>query len=154
VENGLGCEARECLAWAYVSHIVNSKANTLLHFVSALYVGVMTAFVSVFAPASLMPAGQVYALLIFGCLFVVLDLAAGFNQLRRPPAGKVLSAALHLAFSSTATIVILFDYLLNRTTPFFGWLWRNDYAVFVALAAVRLLAGGFLIGGMQGTDKR
>jgi hypothetical protein len=50
--------------------------------------------------------------------------------------------------------VIAFNYLLNRTPPFFGWLWTNDYAVYVALAAVRLLAGGFLIGGMQGTDKR
>ena len=138
----------------YVSHIVNSKANALLHFVSALYVGAMTAFVSVFVPASLVPAGQVHGLLIFGCLFVVLDLVAGFSQLRRPPAAKVLSAVLHLAFSATATVVILFDYLLNRTAPFFGWLWRNDYAVFVALAAIRLLAGGFLIGGMQGTDKR
>jgi hypothetical protein len=137
-----------------VLHIVKVKANALLHFASALYAGVMTAFVSVFAPASLMPAGQVHALLIFGCLFVVLDLVAGFNQLRRAPTAKALSAALHLAFSSTATVVILFDYLLNRTAPFFGWLWRNDYAVFVALAAIRLLAGGLLIAEMQSPDKR
>jgi hypothetical protein len=67
------------------------------------------------------------------------------NQAHVPP---------HLAFFTTATVVIAFNYLLNRTPPFFGWLWTNDYAVYVALAAVRLLAGGFLIGGMQGTDKR
>jgi multisubunit Na+/H+ antiporter MnhB subunit len=137
-----------------VSYIVNFKANAFLHFVSALYVGVMTVFVSVFVPASLVPAGQVHALLIFGCLFVVLDLMTGFNQLCRPPSAKMLSAALHLAFFATATVVIAFNYLLNRTPPFFGWLWTNDYAVYVALAAARLLAGGFLIGGMQGTDKR
>jgi uncharacterized membrane protein len=130
------------------------KANALLHFVSALYVGAMTAFVSVFVPETLVPAGQVHVLLIFGCLFVVLDLAAGFTQCRRARSAKVLSAALHLAFSATATVVILFDYLLNRTAPFFGWLWRNDYAVFVALAAIRLLAGGFMIGGMEGSGKR
>ena len=132
---------------------MNSKANAVLHFVSALYMGVMAAFISVFVPESLVPAGQVHALLIFGCLFVVLDLAAGFTQWRKAPA-VALSAGLHLAFSSSATVVITFDYLLNRPAPFFGWLWRNDYAVFVALAVIRLLAGGFLIGGMQGTDKR
>lgn len=125
---------------------MSARLNAILHFVSALYAGVVIGFVVVFVPKSLVSPAEVRFLLAVAVSFLALDAAAVVLQWRKPRSAQTFSVALHFTFAAAVIAVVTFEYLQNQPRVSARWLLKNDYGFFLLLGLSRLLAGGFLLG--------
>jgi hypothetical protein len=122
------------------------KINALLHFCSALYAVVLAGFLLVFVPRSLFSQFQFAATLVVALATIFVDATAGAKQWRKPPSGYTLSVGSHFLFATGVVAIITFEYLQSVPSSFLSWFFRNNYGFVSLLAALRLLAGGTLLG--------